>query len=190
MEMKPHPAKTIESPERMKPTQAIRYLSTNGYLLGQSPNSIRIAQDARKLAAEMDCSFSPDLRKLFIVCEEADASDACFLIICYLYQKWHARVSKPIRAFASIPNVWNVFLRFTAEQLNILLASDQEEEPFSNGNILPMYFTTGTHMYYEHLMQQIPNHDKRPREIKDDSCFACPGYNEETGKCRFCECQY
>lgn len=45
-------------------------------------------------------------------------------------------------------------------------------------------------MYYEHLMQQIPNFDKRPREIKDDSCLVCPRYNTKTGKCRFCECQY
>ena len=39
-------------------------------------------------------------------------------------------------------------------------------------------------------MQQVPNFDKRPREIKDESCFVCPGFNKRTGKCKFCECQY
>ena len=45
-------------------------------------------------------------------------------------------------------------------------------------------------MYYEHLMQQIPNFDKQPREIKDIACFGCEGFNTKTGKCRFCECQF
>ena len=43
-------------------------------------------------------------------------------------------------------------------------------------------------MFYENLMQQIPNFDKAPRDIKDDSCLACQGYNPITGKCRFCVC--
>ena len=51
-----------------------------------------------------------------------------------------------------------------------------------------MYFTKGKHMCYEHLMQQIPNFDKAPREIKDASCLVCEGYNSTTGKCRFCVC--
>ena len=51
-----------------------------------------------------------------------------------------------------------------------------------------MFFTTGKHMYYEHLMQQVPNFDKAPREIKDSSCLVCEGYNPKTGKCRFCVC--
>ena len=37
-------------------------------------------------------------------------------------------------------------------------------------------------MYYEHLMQKIPNFDKQPREIKDLSCFGCEGFNTKTGK--------
>lgn len=51
-----------------------------------------------------------------------------------------------------------------------------------------MFFTTEKHMYYEHLMQQVPNFDKAPREIKDESCLVCEGYNTKTGKCRFCVC--
>ena len=51
-----------------------------------------------------------------------------------------------------------------------------------------MFFTTGKHMYYEHLMQQVPNFDKAPREIKDDACLVCEGYNTKTSKCRFCVC--
>ena len=31
-----------------------------------------------------------------------------------------------------------------------------------------MFFTKGKHMYYEHLMQQVPNFDKAPRDITDD----------------------
>ena len=45
-------------------------------------------------------------------------------------------------------------------------------------------------MYYEHLMQQIPNFDKQPREIKDIACFGCEGFNTKTGRCRFCICQF
>lgn len=44
-------------------------------------------------------------------------------------------------------------------------------------------------MYYEYLMQQIPNFDKQPREIKDLSCYGCEEFNTKTGKCRFCECR-
>ena len=51
-----------------------------------------------------------------------------------------------------------------------------------------MFFTTGKHMYYEHLMKQVPNVDKAPRELKDESCLVCEGYNTKTGKCRFCVC--
>ena len=51
-----------------------------------------------------------------------------------------------------------------------------------------MFFTTEKHMYYEHLMQQVPNFDKAPREIKDESCLVCEGYNTKTGKCKFCVC--
>ena len=51
-----------------------------------------------------------------------------------------------------------------------------------------MFFTTGKHTYYEHLMQQVPNFDKAPREIKDESCLVCEGYNTKTSKCRFCVC--
>ena len=51
-----------------------------------------------------------------------------------------------------------------------------------------MFFTTGKHMFYEHLMQQVPNFDKAPREIKDSFCLVCEGYNPKTGKCRFCVC--
>ena len=29
-----------------------------------------------------------------------------------------------------------------------------------------MFFTTGKHMFYEHLMQQVPNFGKAPRDIK------------------------
>ena len=53
-----------------------------------------------------------------------------------------------------------------------------------------MYFTSGNHMYYEHLMKQVPNFDKRPREIKGADCLSCEGFNKKNGKCRFCECQY
>ena len=51
-----------------------------------------------------------------------------------------------------------------------------------------MFFTTGNHQFYEHLMQQVPNFDKAPREIKNDYCLVCEGYNPKTGKCRFCVC--
>lgn len=51
-----------------------------------------------------------------------------------------------------------------------------------------MFFTTGNHQFYEHLMQQVPNFDKAPREIKDVSCLVCEGYNSKTGKCRSCVC--
>ena len=46
-----------------------------------------------------------------------------------------------------------------------------------------MFFTTGKHTYYEHLMQQVPNFDKAPREIKDESCLVCEGYNTKPSKC-------
>ena len=78
----------------------------------------------------MDCSFSPDLRRLFIACEDSIEYDVCFTIIRFLYLQWHVRMPKTIRAFAAIPEVWKEFLRITAEQVNILLASDPEGDSF------------------------------------------------------------
>ena len=120
----------MESDDRMSLNQANRFLSTNGYLFGTQPNTSRLSAEAQKLAAEMDCSFSPDLRRLFIACEDSGEYDACFSIIQYLYQIWHVQIPKSIRAFAAIPEVWKEFLRITAEQVNILLASDPEGDSF------------------------------------------------------------
>ena len=120
----------MESDDRMSFTQANRFLSMNGYLFGTQPNATRLAGETQKLAAEMDCSFSPDFRRYFVACEDSGEYDACFSIIRYLYQIWHVRMPKTIRAFAAIPEVWKEFLRITAEQVNILLASDPEGDSF------------------------------------------------------------
>ena len=129
-DMKHTPVKPMESDDRMSFNHANRFLSTNGYLFGTQPNTTRLAGEAQKLAAEMDCSFSPDLRRLFISCEDSGEYDACFTIIRFLYRQWHVRMPKTIRAFAAIPEVWKEFLRITAEQVNILLTSDPEGDSF------------------------------------------------------------
>lgn len=77
--MKHTPVKPMESDDRMSFNQANRFLSTNGYLFGTQPNATRLSAEAQKLAAEMDCSFSPDLRRLFIACEDSGEYDACFI---------------------------------------------------------------------------------------------------------------
>lgn len=120
----------LDSNDRMNFTKAVHFLSTNGYLFGTQPNTTRLAGEAQKLAAEMDCSFSPDLRRLFTVCEKSGEYEACFTFVRFLYRKWHVRMPKIIRAFAAIPEVWKEFLRITAEQVNILLASDPEGDSF------------------------------------------------------------
>lgn len=129
-DMKHTPVKPRELDDRMSFNQANRFLSTNGYLFGTQPNATRLSAEAQKLAAEMDCSFSPDLRRLFIACEDSSEYDVCFTIIRFLYRQWHVRMPKTIRAFAAIPEVWKEFLRITAEQVNILLASDPEGDSF------------------------------------------------------------
>ncbi len=128
--MKHTPVKPMESGDRMSFNQANRFLSTNGYLFGTQPIATRLAGEAQKLAAEMDCSFSTDLRRLFIACEDSGEYGACFTIIRFLYRQWHVRMPKTIRAFAAIPEVWKEFLRITAQQVNLLLASEPEGEPF------------------------------------------------------------
>ena len=128
--MKHTPVKPMDSDDRMNFTKAVHFLSTNGYLFGTQPNATRLSAEAQKLAVEMDCSFSPDLRRLFIACEDSSENDACFTIIRFLYRQWHVRMPKTIRAFAAIPEVWKNFLRITAEQVNILLASDPEGDSF------------------------------------------------------------
>ena len=114
----------------MTSAAAINYLSINGFLLGPSIKEQTLAAEAQKLAGSMDCSFSPDLRRFFIACEADGETGCCWAIIRHLYEKWHIAIPKPIQAFISIPEVWEAFLRMTAEQLNILLASDMEGEPF------------------------------------------------------------
>ena len=114
----------------MTPMAAINYLSINGFLLGPSIKEQTLAAEAQKLAGGMDCTFSPDMRRFFIACEADGETGCCWAIIRHLYEKWHIAIPKPIQAFISIPEVWEAFLRMTAEQLNILLASDMEGEPF------------------------------------------------------------
>ena len=128
--MKHTPVNQMDSDDRMSFNQANRFLSMNGYLFGIQHNAARLAGEAQKLAAEMDCSFSPDLRRLFIVCEDSGEYNACFTIIRFLYRQWHVRMPKTIRAFAAIPEVWKEFLCITADQVNILLASDPEGDSF------------------------------------------------------------
>ena len=115
----------------MSPSAAISYLSINGFLMGMSIREQHMADEAQKLAGSMDCSFSPDMRQLFVACEANGETDSCLSIVRFLYEKWHIDMPKHIQAFASIPEVWEVFLRMTAEQVSILLASDTEGDPFS-----------------------------------------------------------
>lgn len=114
----------------MTPMAAINYLSINGFLLGPSIKEQTLAAEAQKLAGSMDCSFSPDLRRFFIACEADGETGCCWAIIRHLYEKWHIAIPKPIQAFITIPEVWEAFLRMTAEQLSILLSSDTEGDPY------------------------------------------------------------
>ena len=114
----------------MTPMAAINYLSINGFLLGPSIKEESLAAEAQKLAGGMDCTFSPDLRQFFIACEADGETGCCWATIRYLYEKWHIAIPKPIQAFISIPEVWEAFLRMTAEQLSILLSSDAEGDPY------------------------------------------------------------
>ena len=114
----------------MTPMAAINYLSINGFLLGPSIKEQTLAAEAQKLAGSMDCSFPPDLRRFFIACEADGETGCCWAIIRHLYEKWHIAIPKPIQAFISIPEVWEAFLRMTAEQLSILLSSDTEGDPY------------------------------------------------------------
>ena len=114
----------------MTPMAAINYLSINGFLLGPSIKEQSLAAEAQKLAGSLTCTFSPDLRQLFIACEADGETGCCWTIIRHLYEKWHTDIPEPIQAIISIPEVREVFLRMTAEQLNILLSFDPEGEPF------------------------------------------------------------
>ena len=63
--------------------------------------------------------------------DNGECHDATLLMncICSLNDDF-SKMPKHIQAFASIPEVWEVFLRMTAEQVSILLASDTEGDPF------------------------------------------------------------
>ena len=110
--------------------QATRFLKSKEYLVSNQPDTMRLRGEAVELAVNISDSFSPDFRRYFVACEDSGEYDACFSIIRYLYQIWHVRMPKTIRAFAAIPEVWKEFLRITAEQVNILLASDPEGDSF------------------------------------------------------------
>lgn len=128
--MKHLPATEIESDDRMDLEQATRFLKSKEYLVSNQPDTMRLRGEAVELAVNISDSFSPDFRRYFVACEDSGEYDACFSIIRYLYQIWHVRMPRSIRAFAAIPEVWKEFLRITAEQVNILLASDPEGDSF------------------------------------------------------------
>lgn len=128
--MKHLPVKEIESDDRMDMVQATRFLKTKEYMVSNQPNTTRLRGEAVELAVNISDSFSPDFRRYFVACEESGEYDACFSIIRYLYQLWRVRMPKSIRAFAAISEVWKEFLRITAQQVNLLLASEPEGEPF------------------------------------------------------------
>ena len=118
------------SEERMNLLAAIRYLCGKGLLFGMEPNHVRLSQMARTLAAELECSMSYDMQRMFLDCAAAQETVCCYAIVRQMYRKCHIHFSKEIRAIAAIPGAWREFLRMTADQLNILLASDPEGEPF------------------------------------------------------------
>ena len=128
--MKHLPVKPTESCDRMDRDQAARFLKSKDYLVSNQPNTLRLRGEAVELAVNISDSFSLDFRRYFVACEESGECDACFLIIRYLYQLWRVRMPKSIRAFAAISEVWKEFLRITAQQVNLLLASEPEGEPF------------------------------------------------------------
>ena len=128
--MKHLPVKEIESDDRMDMDQATRFLKSKEYLVSNQPNTMRLRGEAVELAVNISDSFSPGFRRYFVACEDSGEYDICFSIIRYLYQLWHVRMPKSIRAFAAISEVWKEFLRITAQQVNLLLASDPEGEPF------------------------------------------------------------
>ena len=128
--MKHLPVKENESDDRMDQEQAMRFLKSKEYLVSNQPNTTRLRGEAVELAINISDSFSQDFRRYFVACEDSGEYDACFSIIRYLYQLWHVRMPRSIRAFAAIPEVWKEFLRITAQQVNLLLASEPEREPF------------------------------------------------------------
>ncbi len=128
--MKHLPVKEIESDDRIDLDQATRFLKSKEYLVSHQPNTTRLRGEAVELAVNISDSFSPDFRRYFVACEDSGEYDVCFSIIRYLYQIWHVRMPRSIRAFAAIPEVWKEFLRVAAQQVNLLLASDPEGEPF------------------------------------------------------------
>ena len=128
--MKHLPVKEIESDDRMDMDQATRFLKSKEYLVSNQPNTMRLRGEAVELAVNISDSFSPDFRRYFVACEDSGEYDTCFSIIRYLYQLWRVRMPKSIRAFAAISEVWKEFLRITAQQVNLLLASEPEGEPF------------------------------------------------------------
>lgn len=128
--MKHLPATEIESNDRMDLEQATRFLKSKEYLFSNQPDTMRLRGEAVELAVNISDSFSPDFRRYFVACEDSGEYDACFSIIRYLYQIWHVRMPRSIQAFAAIPEVWKEFLRITAQQVNLLLASEPEGESF------------------------------------------------------------
>ena len=128
--MKHLPVNENESDDRMDQEQAMRFLKSKEYLVSNQPNTTRLRGEAVELAVNINDSFSQDFRRYFVACEDSGEYDACFSIIRYLYQLWHVRMPRSIRAFAAIPEVWKEFIRITTQQVNILLASDTEGEPF------------------------------------------------------------
>ena len=128
--MKHLPVRTTESDDRMDREQAVRFLKSKDYLVSHQPNTPLLRGEAIELAVNISDSFSPDFRRYFVACEDSGEYDTCFSIIRYLYQLWRVRMPKSIRAFAAISEVWKEFLRITAQQVNLLLASEPEGEPF------------------------------------------------------------
>ena len=129
--MKHLPVKENESDDRMDQEQAMRFLKSKEYLVSNQPDTTRLRGEAVELAVNISDSFSPDFRRYFVACEDSGEYDACFSIIRYLYQIWHVRMPRSIRAFAAIQEVWKEFLRITAQQVNLLHASELEGEPLS-----------------------------------------------------------
>lgn len=116
----------------LRRTLPLNYLSADAYLeeynykKNGDIDEQEIFDDASDLAAELYTSCCDKLCDLFLAFEADADHDNTYGLIEQIYAKWNEPVPMYIRAFAAIPEVWEVFVKMTADELEIYREGSDE----------------------------------------------------------------
>lgn len=103
------------------------YLEEYNYKKNGEIDEQELFDDASSLAAELYTTCCEKLCDLFLAFEADADQDNAYSLIEQIYAGWDEPVPLNIRAFAAIPEVWTVFAKMAADEIEIYREETDED---------------------------------------------------------------